>query len=74
MNDDLMLLEDLSDVIRTAEESGVFLKDENSGHRFAHLLKGIITYWAEYEPDGGGYRVYNVYQHRVNIKNDPGMD
>ncbi len=71
MDDGLMLLEDLSDVIGTAEESCVFLKDEKSGHRFAHLLKGIITYWAEYEPEGSGYRVYNVYLHRVNLKNDP---
>ena len=69
MDDNLILLEDISEVIRTAEENGTFLINDE-GHRFAHLLRGIITYWTEYAPDETGYKVFNVYSHRINIKGE----
>ncbi|MBO4818887.1 MAG: 4Fe-4S dicluster domain-containing protein [Firmicutes bacterium] len=70
MDDDLILSEDISDLIRLAEESSLYLVDSENGHRIAHLYKGIMTYWAEYLPEEDGYRVFNIYSHRVNIKND----
>ncbi|MBR0416868.1 MAG: 4Fe-4S dicluster domain-containing protein [Firmicutes bacterium] len=70
MDDNLILTEDVSSVIENAEKSGAYLVDPESGHRIAHELRGIITYWAEYLPEDGGYRVFNVYSHRINIKGD----
>ena len=74
MDDDLILKEDISSVISCSEEKGEYLLDNGSGHRFAHELRGIMTYWAEYVPEGEGYRVFNVYSHRVNIKGDVSVD
>ncbi len=69
MDDNLILLEDISEVIRIAEKNGTFFINDE-GHRFAHLLRGIITYWVEYIPDKDGFKVFNVYSHRVNIKGE----
>lgn len=71
INRDLILLDDVSETISKSEESGYYLLDSESGHRIAHLKRGLITYWTEYQPeDNGSYTVYNAYSHRMTIKDD----
>ena len=70
MDDNLILAEDISAVIRNAEENKAYIVDGESGHKYAHLLKGIITYWAEYGDEDGSYKLFNVYSHRVSVKGE----
>ena len=67
---DLILDEDIEALIRYCEQAQQFLLDEETGHRIGHLRRGYITYWAEYAPEGDGWRLYNAYSHRMQLKND----
>ncbi len=68
MDDLLILAEDVQKVIAAAEKSRRRLR---RGDGFlAHLQIGIITYWVEYVPEGDGYRVRNVYCHRLQIQEE----
>ena len=71
MNRDLILLDDISETIKESEDTGYYLLDAELEHRIAHLKRGLITYWVEYQSeDNGIYTVYNAYSHRMTIKND----
>jgi glutamate synthase (NADPH/NADH) small chain len=68
MDKQLILLEDIEEVIRRAEETGEKLRAKD-GSLIAHLRIGIITYWVQYAPtEGGAYRLYNAYSHRMKIE------
>ncbi len=70
LSEDLILMEDVEVVIRYSEAHDHYLLDAESGHRISHLRRGYITYWAEYIPEGAGYRLVNAYSHRMRLKHD----
>jgi hypothetical protein len=55
-------------VISHAESTSEKLMDMDTGRFVAHLRIGSITCWAEYMPEGGGYRAFNAYMHRMEIE------
>lgn len=66
--DDRRILEsDIRQVIHHAETTGRKLHHSTSGvYRGYHRI-GNVTFWVEYTPIEGGYRVHNAYCHRMNI-------
>ena len=68
MNEHLILEEDISRTIQTAEEDSSYIYSPESGHRFAHLQIAYITYWVEYlRNDDNSFTVLNTYSHRMSI-------
>ncbi|MCR4963353.1 MAG: NAD(P)-binding protein [Firmicutes bacterium] len=67
MAERLILLEDVAAVIDAAESSGRKLLRPGDGHYFAHLRRGLVTYWVEYGKEEDGYTVYTAYCHRLQI-------
>lgn len=67
MDREYILIEEIRQVIHNAETTGYRLIDSATKHFVAHLKIGIITYWAEYLPEGGGFKVFNAYSHRMQI-------
>jgi hypothetical protein len=70
MEERMILEDDLRQVIHDAERSGKKLLDQATGHFLAHAKLGIVTYWVEYSPGDGGYKVHNTYSHRMQIVGD----
>lgn len=67
MEDRLILLQDIKEVIRNAEETGEkFINPENNHYLARKKLKNV-TYWVEYEEKDGKYLIYDVYSHRMEI-------
>ncbi len=65
MDENLIMAEDVQKVIHEAEKSHRRLRKEDG--YLAHLQIGIITFWVEYAMEDEGYRVRNVYCHRLQI-------
>lgn len=59
--------EDIRAVIFCAENGRQFHTHVPTGRRLAYLAPAKVTYWVEYEPEGGGYRIYNAYSHRMRL-------
>ena len=67
LEDRLILLKDVKDVLKHAEENGCgFLNPEN-GHLLTYMRKQNVTYWVEYLKTTGGYEVFSAYSHRMEI-------
>ncbi len=62
-----ILESDIKRVIDHAETSGRKLHNATSGVYRGYLKFGNVTFWVEYTPVEGGYRVHNAYCHRMNI-------
>ena len=62
---DLILESDMAAVISYCEETGNRLLDTETGHYIGHRKLQHMTYWAEYAPEGNGYRLYKGYAHRM---------
>lgn len=67
LDDRYILLDEIQKVILHAEGSGSRFLDQETGHRLGHLRIGLVTYWVEYEPSGGSYKVHRAYSHRIQI-------
>ena len=67
MGRELIMIDDIKLVVHQAEHSGEKLVYDD-GRMLAHLKIGHNTYWAEYVPEAGGYRLCNAYAHRMRIK------
>lgn len=63
----LILLDDIRQVIRHAEDTGERLLDSGSGHYVACHRPVRITYWVEYTVDGNRYLVHRAYSHRMEV-------
>ncbi len=63
----LILVEDLRQVIETAEKTGGRLLNRQTGHYLASQKLGSVTYWVEYTPQQVAYQVHNAYSHRMEI-------
>lgn len=59
--------EDIRQVLSFAESGRQFHTQEGTGHRLAYFAPSKVTYWVEYGVEGDGFRVYNVYSHRMRI-------
>lgn len=70
LSEDLILEEDIVALIDYCERGQQYLLDGQTNHRIGHLRRGYITYWAEYAPEDDGWRVFNAYSHRMQLKND----
>ncbi len=67
MEDKLITESDIRELIFTAEKDKDYFEDEN-GLRTASLQKEVLTFWADYCPDGkGGYVLHSAYCHRMFI-------
>ncbi len=68
MEKELILEQDVKQVIRTAEETGVKLVDPEAGTFIAHLQIGRVTFWTEYKPAGENrFEILSVYSHRLQF-------
>ncbi|MDO4581864.1 MAG: FAD-dependent oxidoreductase [Bacillota bacterium] len=65
-----ILIEDVAAVIAASIASGRISEDQLSGHYFGYGAAGRLTLWAEFEPQGDGYVLYNAYQHRMSIESE----
>lgn len=63
-----ILEEDALDVIRFCETSGRKVADPATGHFIGYHEVGHMTFWVEYAPEGGGFRLFNAYGHRMKIE------
>jgi hypothetical protein len=68
----LITKNDVKRVIHSAETSGrrIYCEDDNT--YTAHHVQGKVTFWAQYRPDGSGYRLLNSYLHRMRIEERQG--
>jgi NADPH-dependent glutamate synthase beta subunit-like oxidoreductase len=64
----LILREDIQRTIYICEANGEQFQDPATGHIFAHLQIHYVTHWVEYSRLGEEYFIYNVYSHRMVIK------
>lgn len=70
MEERLILVEDLQQVIESAERTGYKLLDPDTGHFVAHLKPASVTYWVEYSRSGNEFIIHNTYSHRMEIAED----
>ena len=70
MEERLILIEDLQQVIDTAERSGYKLLNRETGHFMAHCRPASVTYWVKYSPSGDEFVIHNAYSHRMKIVED----
>jgi hypothetical protein len=61
-----ILHSDISAAISRAEAEQTKLQDPRTGHFLASHRPANVTFWVEYAPEGGGFRVYNAYSHRMS--------
>lgn len=73
LDQDLILEDDIRTVIESCEKSGRKLRDTANGSFIGHLAIGPVTYWAEYKPVEGGYKVLNAYSHRLVLQERKGL-
>ena len=68
MDDELIGADDVRETIWKAERDGSGFM---SGGRFlACLVTDMLTYWVEYEPEGDGFAVRDVYTHRMKFRQE----
>jgi Fe-S oxidoreductase len=67
LEDRLILLKDIREVLKHAEETGRSFVNPETGHLLSCLSQHHVTYWVEYLPVEGGYEVFNAYSHRMEI-------
>ena len=66
-----MILEsDMEEVVDWCEETGHKLKNPANGGFTGHKKIQNMTYWAEYRPEGDGFRLINGYAHRMCLEED----
>ncbi|MDR2786410.1 MAG: NAD(P)-binding protein [Treponema sp.] len=60
-----ILKSDIAGVIARAEAEQAKFQDPRNGHFIASGRPANVSFWVEYSPEGGGFRVYNAYCHRM---------
>jgi len=63
----LILVEELQQVIETAEKTRARLLNRRNGHFLASQKLGRVTYWVEYTQEEDGYLIHNAYSHRMEL-------
>lgn len=65
---DMIMEEDMEEVVARCEgENRKLLVD---GHFLGHKKIGNMTFWAEYSPEGDGFRLWNGYAHRMCLEEE----
>lgn len=72
MEQRMILVDDVKQVIRHAEETGEKMLDQESGRWVAHFRPGCVTYWVEYSAESSGIFVHNAYSHRMLVVEEAG--
>jgi len=72
MDEDRILIHDISMIIRAAEDSGFKITDADKGSFISHRQIGAITYWVEYRLDDDMIEVLDVWSHRMSISEQAG--
>lgn len=67
MEDRQILVDDVTQVITHAENTGNKLQAADSGYYIAYFQPASVTYWVEYRPQADGFVVRNAYCHRLTI-------
>jgi hypothetical protein len=60
-----ILKSDIAGVIARAEAEQAKFRNPQNGHFIASGRPANVSFWVEYSPEGGGFRVYNAYCHRM---------
>jgi NADPH-dependent glutamate synthase beta subunit-like oxidoreductase len=63
--------EEVLQVVTRSEQTGRRFEESGIGRRLATLQIGLVTYWVEYEPEDGCFRVHTAYSHRMEVKPPP---
>lgn len=63
--------EEVLAVVVRGEETGRRFVEPSTGRRLASSPLGAVTYWVEYEPEEGRFRVHTAYSHRMEPKPPP---
>lgn len=69
-----ILASDLREAVGRALEQGRVLRDGDSGRLLAAHRPRRVTFWAEFEPQGGGYLLRNAWCHRMVVPGAGGVD
>lgn len=67
MEERMILVEDVTQVITQAENTGNKLHHAAKDCYIAYFQPANVTYWVEYQPRADGFIVRNAYCHRINI-------
>ncbi|HOD76486.1 MAG TPA: hypothetical protein PKJ17_10685 [Syntrophorhabdaceae bacterium] len=59
--------EDIQEVLDFGEETGNVYMHPDTGHLLSYFTPATTTYWVEFGRDGGAYRIYRAYSHRMEI-------
>jgi Fe-S oxidoreductase len=70
MDQDLIVLEDVQRTIHHCEKTGEKVLDRATGNIAGHLQSGYITYWVVYQPVKDGFKLVDVYSHRLVIEEE----
>ena len=72
MEQRMILVDDVKQVIRHAEETGEKMLDQESSRWVAHFRPGCVTYWVEYSAQSSDFVVHNAYSHRMLVVEEAG--
>ena len=65
---DMILEEDMEEVVARCEAEGRKLLVD--GYFLGHKKIQNMTFWAEYVPEGDGFRLLNGYAHRMCLEEE----
>lgn len=66
----MILDEDVQKVIFNAESKNNKFFNAKNGNFLAYYCPTTVTFWVEYQPQGGKYHVVNAYCHRMTIEEE----
>lgn len=58
---------DIRSLLTFAENGKQYHMHDVTGNRLAYYTPSKVTFWVEYAPEAGGYRIINAYSHRMKI-------
>jgi glutamate synthase (NADPH) small chain len=67
MEERRILAEDVQKTIAHAEKSGTGFYDQETDRRLGAFTPAHVTYWVLYGKEADGFRIHNVYCHRMEI-------
>ncbi|WP_419784304.1 pyridine nucleotide-disulfide oxidoreductase/dicluster-binding protein [Maridesulfovibrio sp.] len=62
-----ILLSDVQKTLHSVQDSKQVLENTDTGHKLVQCRPVTVTYWVEYEMEGGAYLVHRVWSHRMRV-------